>query len=136
MVEEAYLIGCLLARGSIIADTNAYRLILRLPFREYSPLGETLVRQLQKSKSGLPFKDITEIPQIQSYGASKHAIVAELVKLRNWSPWRKTTPSKIVTQTSGKWSINNPDLAKEYLERQRIYLDRERESSKYLVDHL
>lgn len=134
--DEAYLLGVLLSRGTIEDARDHYKLLLRLPFREYSPLGETIIRLLLGSKTGMTFKEIAEKPEVKAYGSVKGSLVAQLQKLRTHTPWRKTSPTNMINLDSGKWAIVNKPLTLEYLKWQRIYLNREVDSSKFILQHL
>jgi len=132
-IQEAYLVGCLLARGSIQEDGNSYRLILRVPFRQYSPLGEQIVGALLGKSAGYSFKELVDLKEIRAYGAN---IVPELIRLKAWHPWRKPMTIHVIRKEGDHWKIEDSRLAKEYLKWQKVYLERELKSIQFVLGHL
>ena len=134
--EEAYLLGCLFGRGSIeVTKTRNYRLIFRIPFREYSPVAVEIIKILLEKPNGLTSKEILEIPKIKVHNVTNVGLL--LNRLKKWHPPRKFAKEPLLVREENKWKINDHELAKEFLRWQEIYLERETIGIKdYVLKHL
>lgn len=132
--EEAYILGCLLGRGSIDIDKGGYKLVLRFPHVSYDPIGESVVRALEVGKGGLTYKELLGLPEVKTRGVMKLGLV--LARLAQWHPPRVETRRSIISKRAGKWRIGDTGLTSEYLKWQKLYLQRENSWKDFVISQI
>ena len=134
-LEEAYLVGCLMGRGVIKRRGARYRLIFRIPFREYDPVGKDIVDTLLRQPAGLSHSQLLNLPVVRAKNLRN--LGNKLGKLRRWNPPTRIVPGSVVEKVGGRWRIGDARKAGEYLRRQKRLLDREHSAIKdYVLRHL
>jgi len=133
--DEAYLIGCLMGRGVIQRNGNRHRLIFRIPFREYDPVGKDIVNNLLQEPAGLSHSQLLNLPVAQAKNLRN--LGSKLGRLRRWNPPNRIVPGNVVEKVSGTWRIGDDGKANEYLRRENRLLEREHSAIKdYVLNHL
>ncbi|MEM4300403.1 MAG: hypothetical protein QXX19_03435 [Candidatus Caldarchaeum sp.] len=133
--EEAYLLGSLFGRGSIEIDRQGnYQLILRIPFKEYSPIMVEMVKALERESKGMTTEQLLNLPIIQANNVRNIGLL--LNRLKSWHPPRKTASSPLLIKVRNKWKLNDSSLAKEFYRWQTLYLEREKAGMEFVLRHL
>ena len=134
-VEEAYLVGCLMGRGVLQRAGNRYKLIFRIPFREYDPVGTEIVNALLSQSTGLAHSQLLELSAVRARNLRN--LANRLVRLRRWNPPTRVVGGSVVERVGGRWRIGDATKAREYLRRQKTLLGREHSAIKdYVLRHL
>jgi len=133
--EEAYLLGCLFGRGSIsLGSGRNFKLIFRVPFREYSPAGVAIVKTLQTRSVHLD--DLCGLPRVKAMGFTRGDVGRLIHRLRRWHPPNLPSPNEMLKVKDNVWAINDKDLANEYLVWQDVLHKRETLSMNFILKHL
>jgi len=135
-LEEAYLLGCLYARGSIEETKSGYRLIFRIPYHRYSPLGQAIIEAMLKSESEFTPKDLLSIPKMRAGNIPIESIQRIIASLKRYYPPHKPVKKPLLVRDEKGWKINNLDLANEYMDWQKKYMEREVKSISFVLKHL
>jgi hypothetical protein len=136
--QEAYLLGCLFGRGSIYQseDGKNYKVILRLPYKEYSPVKVAIVNHLLLHKSGASLAELQDLPQVKSANLDGRSLGATLRVINSWHPRNVMNTAQPIAKRRGLWRVNNKKMAEKFLEEQSILHTRETESLKFVLKHL
>jgi hypothetical protein len=133
--EEAYLIGCLIGRGVTQRSGNQYRLIFRIPFREFDPVGREIVGTLLQHPTGRSHSQLLNLSVARAKNLRN--LGNRLGRLRRWNPPTRIVPGNLIEKVGARWRIGDNEKAREYLRRQKRLLDREHSAIKeYVLRHL
>lgn len=136
--QEAYLLGCLFGRGSIYQseDGKNYEVILRLPYKEYSPIKVAMVSYLLSHKSGTSFSELQSLPQVKSANLDGRSLGFTLRTIGSWHPRNVMNTPQPIVKRGRLWRINNTKMAKKFLEEQTLLHNRETDSLRFVLKHL
>ena len=144
--EEAYFIGVLLGRGSIENSDRHFsqsrpfgKYVLRVPSFKHTPLGRAIVETLCAHPKGLNSKEIIEnSPKLKANPAITPKMVGQFcgLKLQNWHPISLEVARPLLVRKDKRWLVNYPTLAKEYLEEQQKYFERNRRSLDFVLRYI
>jgi len=135
--NEAYLIGALLGRGSIVQTKNGYSLVFRFPYRQYNPVQVAIVEFLSKYKPSVSSK-LSNIPALKAENVSVHQISRALQLLRDWHPSHKETRGQVISynKKTKKWGISNKQDCRDFIEEQQKFKEREVSSTDFVIKHI
>ena len=135
--SEAYLIGVLLGRGSIKQVKNGYLLIFRFPYRRYNPTQVAIVEHLLKYGSSSS-SELAKIPSLRVEAVSSSQVSGALKLVRNWHPPHRKTRGRVVKydKKSKKWSLDNKDDSKDFLNEHQKFKEREISSTDFVIRHI
>jgi len=136
--EEAYLLGCLLARGSIGVGTQGqYEITLRVPYREYQGVETHVIKLLQKNPQGLTLREISSDPAITASSITPQKLTNILSDLSDYSPPHKPSPARMLQRDFRlRWKILTPALVTKFLEWQERYYARDLQNMRLIMGHL
>jgi hypothetical protein len=136
--QEAYLLGCLFGRGSIYQseDGKNYEVILRLPYKEYSPIKVAIVSYLLLHKSGVGLSELQGLPQVRSANLDGRSLGFTLSTINSWHPRNVMDTAQPIVKRRRLWRINDKKMAEKFLEEQNLLHTRETDSLKFVLKHL
>lgn len=135
--NEAYLIGALLGRGSVVQAREGYSLVFRFPYRQYNPIQVAIVENLL-SKGPSTSSELASIPTLRTEGVSANQVSRALQLLRDWHPSHKETRGHVVSynKKTKKWSISNKADCRDFIEEQQKFKEREVSSTDFVIKHI
>ncbi|MGD0405174.1 MAG: hypothetical protein ABSB10_00775 [Candidatus Bathyarchaeia archaeon] len=136
--QEAYLLGCLFGRGSIYQsqDGKNYDVILRLPYKEFSPVKVAIVSHLLSKNHDVDLPELQSLAQVRSAGIDGRSLGFILRTLSLWHPRNVMNTPKPIVKRKGLWGIKSKKMAKMFLEEQNLLHNRETDSLKFVLQHL
>ena len=135
-LEEAYLLGSLFGRGSITPGKGSnYKFLLRIPFKEFSPVGLAAVRYLiANGPTDLP--KLMSLPEIASGGLATGRVNQILHQTMRWHHPNVPAVRPMLRESGGTWEIRDTTIAREYIGWQVLLNDRETRSIRFILSHL
>jgi len=136
--QEAYLLGCLFGRGSIYQseDGKNYEVILRLPYKEYSPIKVAIMSYFLSHKSDVGLSELQALPQVKSANISVQSLGLTLSTISSWHPRNVMDTAQPIVKRGKLWRINNKKMAEKFLEEQSLLHTRETDSLRFVLEHL
>ena len=144
--EEAYFMGVLLGRGSIEYSDKHFsqskpfgKYVLRVPSFKHTPLGRAIIEILIAHPKGFNSKDIIEnSPKLKANPNITPMMVGQFcgARLQNWHPISLEVSKPLLMKKEKRWVVNYPALAKEYLEEQQKYFERNRRSLDFVLKYI
>lgn len=144
--EEAYFMGVLLGRGSIEYSDKHFsqnkpfgKYVLRVPSFKHTPLGRAIIETLIAHPKGLNSKDIIEnSPKLRANPNITPKMVGQFcgIRLQNWHPISLEVSKPLLVKKEKGWAVNYAALAKEYLEEQQKYFERNRRSLDFVLRYI
>lgn len=114
---------------------NNYKLIFRIPFREYSPVGVAAVKEcLKRNKANLA--SLLLLPEIRSSGITQGNLSRLMHRIKRWHLPNIIANRFMLAESGGVWTINDLVLAKEYVRWQEMLNQRENRSLSFILKHL